>query len=163
MFINTFVRSNRRWFTVRHELVAQYGNGAESILADLGPFQNVESAYQFWLRQWQQFANENAHAKARYLYQFRDWQIRAMEEAEIRKAQEQREEREKRRRKRQAFRPRRRPRHSPGEAHYLVLGLAPGATQDEICSAFRNKVKTHHPDVGGKPEDFIRIRQATKH
>jgi DnaJ-class molecular chaperone len=47
---------------------------------------------------------------------------------------------------------------------HAVLGVAPGATQDEIRAAFRAKARAHHPDA--RPDDphaaetFRRIREA---
>lgn len=35
---------------------------------------------------------------------------------------------------------------------YAVLGLAPTATADEITRAYRNQVRTLHPDTRGTPE-----------
>ena len=45
-------------------------------------------------------------------------------------------------------------------AALAVLGLHPGASQEEIKAAFRQLVKRHHPDVGGSPEDFLRVSEA---
>ena len=45
-------------------------------------------------------------------------------------------------------------------AALAVLGLHPGASQDAIKAAFRQLVKRHHPDVGGSPEDFLRVSEA---
>jgi DnaJ-class molecular chaperone len=43
-----------------------------------------------------------------------------------------------------------------------VLGIPPNVppTPDLIQSHYRNLVKLHHPDMGGKEEDFQRIVQA---
>lgn len=43
---------------------------------------------------------------------------------------------------------------------YRVLGLAWGASRDAIKSAHRRLVKQHHPDLGGRPEDFHRVNEA---
>lgn len=51
--------------------------------------------------------------------------------------------------------------HNDSRAAALaVLGLNPGASQDAIKTAFRQLVKQHHPDVGGSPEDFLRVSEA---
>lgn len=41
-----------------------------------------------------------------------------------------------------------------------ALGVSREATQEEIRNAFRALAKVHHPDAGGKSEDFIRLRKA---
>lgn len=42
-----------------------------------------------------------------------------------------------------------------------VLGLkSPDISQEEIKSAYRELIKTHHPDKGGSSEFFIRIQKA---
>ena len=41
-----------------------------------------------------------------------------------------------------------------------VLGIEGAATLDLVESRFRALVKVHHPDVGGKTEDFMRLEQA---
>ena len=51
------------------------------------------------------------------------------------------------------------PRNSRAAA-LAVLGLHQGASQDAIKAAFRQLVKRHHPDVGGSPEDFLRVSEA---
>ena len=51
--------------------------------------------------------------------------------------------------------------HNDSRAAALaVLGLNPGASLDAIKTAFRQLVKQHHPDVGGSPEDFLRVSEA---
>ena len=45
-------------------------------------------------------------------------------------------------------------------AALAVLGLNPGASQDAIKTAFRQLVKQHHPDVGGSPDNFLRVSEA---
>jgi hypothetical protein len=40
------------------------------------------------------------------------------------------------------------------------LGVAPGATADEIRRAYRERVKEVHPDHGGDEEEFRRLREA---
>ena len=47
---------------------------------------------------------------------------------------------------------------NPGWA--TVLGLAPPFSPERIRDAYRNKSKTMHPDVGGSPAEFIRLRAA---
>lgn len=42
----------------------------------------------------------------------------------------------------------------------VVLGLNNNATEAEIKSAYRQKAKLHHPDVGGNAEDFVRLKAA---
>lgn len=41
-----------------------------------------------------------------------------------------------------------------------LLGLAPGASDDQIESAFRKAARRHHPDVGGDPEKFRELVDA---
>lgn len=43
---------------------------------------------------------------------------------------------------------------------YLVLGLRPGATLDEIRSAYRLRARDTHPDHGGDPDDFAEVSVA---
>jgi curved DNA-binding protein CbpA len=43
---------------------------------------------------------------------------------------------------------------------YEILGLAPGATQQAVKAAYRQKVQLAHPDRGGDPEDFILVVRA---
>lgn len=44
--------------------------------------------------------------------------------------------------------------------YYSILGLQKNATPDQIKSAYRQKVKEHHPDRGGDAEHFKRINLA---
>lgn len=46
------------------------------------------------------------------------------------------------------------------EAALAVLGLPSNATEQQIKEAYREKVKTVHPDMGGDPESFKRVREA---
>lgn len=41
-----------------------------------------------------------------------------------------------------------------------VLGIEGTATLELVESRFRALVKVHHPDVGGKEEDFLKLQQA---
>lgn len=47
-----------------------------------------------------------------------------------------------------------------GDEWWEVLGGGREATQPEIVNAFRALAKVHHPDVGGDPEQFKRLRAA---
>lgn len=44
--------------------------------------------------------------------------------------------------------------------YYNILGVAKGASQDEIKSAFRRKAHEHHPDKGGDAEKFKELNEA---
>ena len=41
-----------------------------------------------------------------------------------------------------------------------VLGVEKGAEREAIRNAFRAMSKVHHPDAGGSPEDFKKLRKA---
>lgn len=41
-----------------------------------------------------------------------------------------------------------------------ILGVSKSAAKQEIINAFRALAHVHHPDHGGNPDDFKRIRQA---
>jgi|GEM_PF-2153191 len=41
-----------------------------------------------------------------------------------------------------------------------ILGLSPGANQDEIQQAYRERVREVHPDQGGSNDEFQRVQQA---
>lgn len=43
---------------------------------------------------------------------------------------------------------------------YDDLGIPPGASDAEIKAAHRRAAKRHHPDAGGKREDFERVQRA---
>jgi hypothetical protein len=43
------------------------------------------------------------------------------------------------------------------DAHYETLGAEPGATPDELSTAFRKRLKEVHPDVGGDAEETKRV------
>ncbi len=45
---------------------------------------------------------------------------------------------------------------------YRVLGVEPGASEDEIRRAGRIKQRETHPDLGGTPEAFMRVRLAVE-
>ena len=44
--------------------------------------------------------------------------------------------------------------------YYNILGVAKGASADEIKSAFRKKAHEHHPDKGGNAEKFKELNEA---
>lgn len=46
------------------------------------------------------------------------------------------------------------------EEAYAVLGLEPGADEQQIKQAFRRLAARHHPDKGGEAERFLAIREA---
>jgi DnaJ-domain-containing protein 1 len=46
------------------------------------------------------------------------------------------------------------------ESQFAVLGLAAGATLHDVKTAYREKVKQHHPDQGGKIQEFLRLQEA---
>ena len=41
-----------------------------------------------------------------------------------------------------------------------ILGLRIPCTRADIDAAFRRLARVHHPDHGGRPDDFKRIKQA---
>lgn len=43
---------------------------------------------------------------------------------------------------------------------YQVLQIKRGSSKEEIKKAFFKLAKIHHPDKGGKQEDFVRIKKA---
>ncbi len=45
---------------------------------------------------------------------------------------------------------------------WKVLGVQENATREDIRNAFRSLSRVHHPDVGGKEEDFKRLNDAFK-
>lgn len=46
------------------------------------------------------------------------------------------------------------------EHWYDVLGVDPFASPEQIRQAYKNLVKRHHPDIGGDPVEFDRIKKA---
>lgn len=44
--------------------------------------------------------------------------------------------------------------------YYLILGLSPVCTSEDIKKAYRTKAKTAHPDTGGDPEVFKQLKEA---
>jgi hypothetical protein len=47
-----------------------------------------------------------------------------------------------------------------GKPWWEVLGVSQHALTEEIKAVYRSLCKTHHPDTGGKAEDFRRITDA---
>jgi len=45
-------------------------------------------------------------------------------------------------------------------AWWEVLGVEKDASKSAVINAFRALSKTHHPDTGGDPEDFLKLRKA---
>lgn len=43
---------------------------------------------------------------------------------------------------------------------YKILSVSKEATKQEIINAYRSMAKIHHPDAGGNPEQFQKIRKA---
>ena len=43
---------------------------------------------------------------------------------------------------------------------YEVLGIARGATFEEVRAAYRRACKTHHPDMGGSHEAMVELNTA---
>ncbi|RKY86933.1 hypothetical protein DRQ09_05310 [candidate division KSB1 bacterium] len=48
----------------------------------------------------------------------------------------------------------------PEENIFGILNVSPDANIDTIKKHYRHLVLKHHPDKGGKPEDFIKITEA---
>jgi hypothetical protein len=46
------------------------------------------------------------------------------------------------------------------DENYSVLGLKKSASDEDIKKAFREKALETHPDKGGDPEEFRRVREA---
>ena len=47
-----------------------------------------------------------------------------------------------------------------GAAWYETLGVARDASEAEIKTAFREKARSVHPDVGGNDNAFVKLNQA---
>jgi histone H3/H4 len=47
-----------------------------------------------------------------------------------------------------------------GTLWWEILGIDPQASKATIVNAYRALSKVHHPDVGGNPDDFIRLQNA---
>jgi hypothetical protein len=43
---------------------------------------------------------------------------------------------------------------------YGILGVPSNASKTAIVNAYRALARVHHPDVGGKKEDFLRLKKA---
>jgi hypothetical protein len=43
---------------------------------------------------------------------------------------------------------------------YQVLGISPQATAREIRQAYRERARSHHPDLGGDPQRMVEINAA---
>lgn len=46
------------------------------------------------------------------------------------------------------------------QCHYLTLGIAASASDNEVRSAYRRRALVTHPDKGGTPESFRAVVQA---
>jgi DnaJ-domain-containing protein 1 len=53
-----------------------------------------------------------------------------------------------------------RPSTTAVDSQFAVLGLALGATLQDVKAAYRDKVKQHHPDQGGEIQAFLRLQEA---
>lgn len=45
-------------------------------------------------------------------------------------------------------------------AWWVQLGVDQGATKEQIKEAYRALCKVHHPDVGGNPDQFLKVQKA---
>ena len=48
------------------------------------------------------------------------------------------------------------------KSNYEILGIAEGASRNEIRSAFRNLALTHHADRGGQAVSYTHLTLPTK-
>lgn len=53
-----------------------------------------------------------------------------------------------------------RPPEDPDAGALAILGIPPGLPPDAIRKAFREKLKTSHPDLGGSDEEARRVIDA---
>ena len=44
--------------------------------------------------------------------------------------------------------------------YFTILSMKPNLDLQQVDRAYRHAARTHHPDKGGRPEDFRRIKQA---
>lgn len=43
---------------------------------------------------------------------------------------------------------------------YEILGISPEASNDEVRLAYKRAAMKHHPDRGGDPTEFAKVKQA---
>jgi hypothetical protein len=51
-------------------------------------------------------------------------------------------------------------RHGPIDQAFVILGISPPASREQITKAFRKKALEHHPDHGGDPAQFRGLCEA---
>lgn len=49
---------------------------------------------------------------------------------------------------------------APPTSCWVVLGIKPGSTVDEVRAAWRKKIVTAHPDAGGSTDDTVELNRA---